>query len=189
MRGSEWNGKPAHPGNAADLRSLGRDELVARLRERYDGVAWEAGRVLDGFATTDDLYVDQLTQIHMPRWHRGRIVVVGDAAWCVTPMGGRGASFALTAGYVLAAALADDRAGLAGSLQTFETWMRPIVAEVSTIPRAAVPFAYPRSRVALGAQRRLLKVATSWPLRDVVERVVGGGGTEHELPPMPAPTR
>lgn len=89
-----------------DTAELDLPEALARLRERYAGAGWESERVLDGFEASDDVYIDHLTQIRMPRWHRGRTVLLGDAAWCVTPMGGAGASLALTGGYVLAASLA-----------------------------------------------------------------------------------
>ncbi|WP_220035668.1 FAD-dependent monooxygenase [Curtobacterium sp. MCBD17_013] len=85
--------------------------------------------MLDGFATSD-VDVDQLTQIRMPTWHRGRVCLAGDAAWCVTPMGGGGASLALTSGYVLAASLSDPGTRtLDDALAVYESWMQPLVVD------------------------------------------------------------
>ncbi|MEJ8629456.1 FAD-dependent monooxygenase [Sphingomonas sp. I4] len=43
-----------------------------------------------------------LRQVKMPRWARGRVALCGDAAWCVTPLGGVGATLAVTGARVLA---------------------------------------------------------------------------------------
>lgn len=85
------------------------------------------------------MYIDELTQIRMPGWHRGRVCVLGDAAWCVTPMGGDEASLALTGGYVLAAYLSQvegrvDSDRLDEALSSFDAWMRPLVDEIQGIP-------------------------------------------------------
>jgi 2-polyprenyl-6-methoxyphenol hydroxylase-like FAD-dependent oxidoreductase len=97
---------------ADDLTELDRADALARVRDRFADVGWAAPRILDGFDRSDDVYIDLLTQIRMPTWHRGRVCLAGDAAWCVTPLGGGGASLALTSGYVLAACLSDG-SGLA----------------------------------------------------------------------------
>ncbi|PZF60120.1 FAD-binding monooxygenase [Curtobacterium sp. MCBD17_034] len=117
-------------GRGEDITGLDRDAVMAHLRDRYDDAGWEARRVLDGFAASDDVDVDQLTQIRMPTWHRGRVCLAGDAAWCVTPMGGGGASLALTSGYVLAASLSDpETRTLDDALAAYESWMRPLVVD------------------------------------------------------------
>ncbi len=169
-----------------DLTALDRDDVLARLRAVHGDAGWEAPRVLDGFATTDDLYVDHLTQIRMDAWHRGRTCVVGDAAWCVTPMGGGGATLALVSGYVLAAYLATED-DLATALERHETWMRPLVDQIQGIPRGVTRMAFPESRLGLLAQDLVLKVMTSPPLRGAAERFSQVADTDQELPPWPAP--
>jgi len=162
-----------------------RDEVLRRLRARYAGVAWETPRVLDGFATSDDLYVDDLEQIRVSRWRRGRVVLAGDAGWCVTPMGGGGASLAVTAGYVLAASLAEhDR--LDDGLAAYETWMRPLVDDVQDLPRGITHFAYPQSRAALALRRVADGVLLSKPFRPLAAKLTEVAQTDRALPAMPA---
>ncbi|OEI69421.1 FAD-binding monooxygenase [Curtobacterium sp. ER1/6] len=183
-----------------DLVDRGRGDLVDALRRRYEGVGWETDRVLEGFAATDDLYVDRLTQIRMPSWRRGRVALVGDAAWCVTPMGGGGASLALTSGYVLAASVAGavdgaavtrdivtgplDRATVERALTSFDDWMRPLVDDVQGIPDGMIRFAYPRSRVGLAARRAVDAVVLGTPLRKLAARITQVADTERPLPPL-----
>ncbi|ATE53650.1 FAD-dependent monooxygenase [Actinosynnema pretiosum] len=152
-----------------------------QVRERYAGVGWEAPRVLDGFATTDDLYVDRLTQIRMPAWRRGRVCVTGDAAWCVTPMGGGGASLALTSGYVLAACLstAPDQDG---GLAAFEAWMRPLVDDVQQLPPGVRRVAYPNTRLGLALRDAVARIVTSTPLSRLVGKLTEVAATDRPLP-------
>ncbi|HEX7306679.1 FAD-dependent monooxygenase [Lentzea sp.] len=158
-----------------------RDAVLSRFREHYAGAGWEADRVLDGFEGSDDVYVDQLTQIRMPVWHRGRVCVAGDAAWCVTPMGGGGASLALTSGYVLAAALSGT-ARQEDGLAAYEEWMRPLVDDVQNFPRWMVPVAYPRTRLGLGLRRVADKVITSRLFAPLTAKFTEVAGTDRPLP-------
>jgi len=165
---------------AGGLVDLERPEALARLRDLFGDVGWEAPRVLDGFETSDDVYVDDLAQIRMPTWHRGHVVAVGDAAWCVTPMGGGGASLALTAGYVLAAELSQK----GDALQRFEDWMRPLVADVQDLPRGIERFAYPQTRLGLGVRRVLDRAMTSKPLKPLTAKFTQVAATERPLPEL-----
>lgn len=140
--------------------------------------------MLDGFAASDDLYVDDLEQVRVSRWRRGRVVLAGDAGWCVTPMGGGGASLAVTAGYVLAASLAEhDR--LDDGLAAYEDWMRPLVDAVQDLPRGITHFAYPQSRAALALRRVADAVLLSKPLRPLAAKLTQVAQTDRALPAMP----
>lgn len=169
--------------NDDDLAALPRDGALARMRERYRGAGWQTERVLDGFDASDDVYVDQLTQIRMPRWARGRVWLVGDAAWCVTPMGGGGASLALTSGYVLAASLSthDDTAAAATA---FDEWMRPLVSDVQDIPKGIVRFAYPQTRLGLALRHVVDRAITLPVFAPVTARLTRVAETEQPLPPL-----
>jgi len=166
-----------------DVLGLSREQTLAVVRERYADAGWEAPRVLDALETSPDVYVDQLQQVRMRTWHRGHVVAAGDAGWCVTPMGGGGASLALTAGYVLAAQLAghqDQEAALAA----YETWMRPLVDDVQDLPRGLTAFAYPQTRAGLAARGVADKVMTSRLLRPVAAKLTQVAETDRELPAL-----
>ncbi|AIV40406.1 MULTISPECIES: FAD-dependent monooxygenase [unclassified Curtobacterium] len=165
-----------------------RTGVQAGLEERFADAGWQSRRVLDGFATSDDVYVDRLTQVRMPVWRRGRVALVGDAAWCVTPMGGGGASLALTSGYVLAASVtgrSSDRADLDRALAAFDDWMRPLVDDVQGIPRGIVRFAYPRTRLGLALRHVADRVLLEGPLQGLAAKATRVAETDRELPPVP----
>ncbi|MDR7273728.1 FAD-dependent monooxygenase [Catenuloplanes atrovinosus] len=174
---------------SADLTGLDRADALARVRERYAGAGWEAPRVLDAFDTADDVYIDHLTQIRMSTWHRGRVVLAGDAAWCVTPLGGGGASLALTGGYVLAARLAQENGDLEAALAGYERWMRPLVDDVQSLPPGLELFAYPRTRVGLAVRALADRVLTSRLFAPLAAKLTRVAETERALPEIPVPRR
>lgn len=158
------------------------------MRERYADVGWAAPRVLDAFEQADDLYFDQLTQIRVDQWHQGRVVLVADAAWCVTLMGGGGASLALIGGYALAAALSDDDStDPTHALAAYEQWMRPLADRVGRTPKALVRFAYPRTRLGLTARGIADQLVTATILQTLVQRLHAGKKDDEQLT-LPAMT-
>ncbi|MEO6090951.1 MAG: hypothetical protein ABIQ18_48400 [Umezawaea sp.] len=42
------------------------------------------GAVLDALETTDGLLFDSVEQVYLDTRYKGRVVLVGDSAWCVT---------------------------------------------------------------------------------------------------------
>ncbi|PRX48980.1 FAD binding domain-containing protein [Prauserella shujinwangii] len=71
---------------------------------------------------------------HLPRWHRGRMLVIGDAAHAPTPTSGQGASLSVEDAVVLARCLR-GHAGHEAAFAEFEATRRPRVERI--IKRAA----------------------------------------------------
>ncbi|WP_430785373.1 FAD-dependent monooxygenase [Actinoplanes sp. G11-F43] len=172
-----------------DLTGMDRATALRRVRDRYAGAGWEAPRVLDGFDTSDDVYIDYLTQIRMPAWHRGRVVLAGDAAWCVTPIGGGGASLALTSGYVLATYLARHPGDPRTALTEYERWMRPLVDDVQRLPPGIQHFAYPQTQLGLTVRGVFDKALTAPVLAPLTARLTRVADTTRTLPEPPPRTR
>jgi 2-polyprenyl-6-methoxyphenol hydroxylase-like FAD-dependent oxidoreductase len=85
--------------------------------------------------TASDWYFDTAAQIDMPRWSEGRVVLVGDAAYCASPMSGQGTSIALIGAHVLAGELAAASGDHAPAFAEFENMMRPFVAANQALGR------------------------------------------------------
>lgn len=91
-----------------ELAGLGGDVLRGLLTEAFADDRIPAADVIDGTASEDllgPLPVHDLDPL--PRWHRGRIVLVGDAAHITSPSSGQGASLAVEDAVVLAKCLRD----------------------------------------------------------------------------------
>ena len=84
------------------------------------------GAALEAMEASDELLFDSVEQVHMDRWHKGRVVLVGDSAWCVTLYAGMGASAGLAGADLLGTMLGrHDDIGLA--LAEWQEQLRPFV--------------------------------------------------------------
>lgn len=136
------------------------DRQKAWLREQFLDVGWEAPRVLEGMETTSDFYFDVLRQVRMPEWSKERVVLTGDAAWCVTPLGGVGATLAVVGAYILAGELARNT-DLASAFEAYEERLRAFVEDAQGIPKIVPRMANPDSKLGLMLMHRVLQVASA----------------------------
>jgi 2-polyprenyl-6-methoxyphenol hydroxylase-like FAD-dependent oxidoreductase len=117
-------------GFAAPTLQIGlhdRCEQQQALKTVYEGLGWEVPRLMELMPTASDWYFDKAAQINMPRWSQGRVVLVGDAAYCASPMSGQGTSLALIGAYVLAGELAATSGDCLRAFAEYENAMRPFV--------------------------------------------------------------
>jgi 2-polyprenyl-6-methoxyphenol hydroxylase-like FAD-dependent oxidoreductase len=144
----------------ADRESLstqpGPAEQKALLRRRYGGRNWECARILDELDRTADLYFDRVSQIKMAAWWRGRVALIGDAAFCVSLMAGQGSALAMTAAYVLAGELAAADGRHAEAFRNYEKRMRDYVgSKQKAAERFSAAFA-PRTRWGLFLRNQVI---------------------------------
>ncbi|TCM20709.1 2-polyprenyl-6-methoxyphenol hydroxylase-like FAD-dependent oxidoreductase [Novosphingobium sp. PhB165] len=112
--------------------SLGEDlgnraEQMARVRERTMHLGWKTGHFLEAMESAPDFYLGLIAQVRMDRWSKGRIAVVGDAAYCPSPYSGQGATLAIVGGFVLASEIARSPEDHAAAFARYEARMRPFV--------------------------------------------------------------
>lgn len=153
------------------------DAVRRRLHAVFGDAGWEAERILDGFDHADDLYSEAIGQVHAPRWSDGRVVLVGDAAYCASPVSGMGTSLSLTGAYVLAGELA-AHVHHRDALRAYERIMRPYVTRAQRLPPGTPQLANPTSRLGVAAFGAAVRVAAL--------PVVGRLGARFATPPAEA---
>jgi 2-polyprenyl-6-methoxyphenol hydroxylase-like FAD-dependent oxidoreductase len=129
------------------------------LRARFAGVGWQAPRLLAGLDRADDLYFEFLGQVKAPRWSSGRVALLGDAAYCASPISGMGTSLALVGAYVLAGELAthpDHRE----ALRAYERIVRPYAEQAQKLPPGAPRVANPMSAAGLAVFHGALRLVS-----------------------------
>jgi 2-polyprenyl-6-methoxyphenol hydroxylase-like FAD-dependent oxidoreductase len=167
------------------LQDLDHQQLLEALRREFADVGWQVPRILDGIDASDDLYVDYLRQVVCPTWHRGRICLLGDAAWCVTPIGGGGTSLAITGAYVLAAYLSTAPAdGHEVAFASYEEWMRPLVDDAQDLPPGTPRIAAPRTRAGVQILKWGTRIAALPAVQAVASRITSGPQAARDLPPF-----
>ncbi len=115
----------AAPSIHIDLRDRAQQQQV--LSEVYEGIGWEVPRLLEMMPSAPDFYFDVAAQICMAHWSQGRVALVGDAAYCASPMSGQGTSLALIGAYVLAGELAAASGAHHIAFDQYEKELRPFV--------------------------------------------------------------
>ncbi|OBI52601.1 FAD-binding protein [Mycobacterium sp. E787] len=114
----------------ADLRIDYQDTEAqfAELERRMADDGWVRPQLLEYMRTSPDFYFDEMSQIKMDRWSKGRVALVGDAGYCCSPLSGQGTSVALLGAYILAGELAaagdDHEAGFANYQKEFQDYVK-----------------------------------------------------------------
>jgi 2-polyprenyl-6-methoxyphenol hydroxylase-like FAD-dependent oxidoreductase len=163
--------------------ALGHHDVAAQkatLRTMFTGAGWECDEILAAMERTDDLYFDAVAQMRLPHWSRGRVALVGDAAYCPSLLAGQGSAFAMAGAYVLAHALAESGDDYTAAFAEYERRFKPFI---DAKQRAAARFGWwfaPRSALGIRA-RNLLTNLMRVPV--LAERVVARSfGDRFELP-------
>ncbi len=156
------------------------------LRHRFAGVGWEVPRILDAL-DDHELYFEALAQVKAPRWSSGRTAVLGDAAYCASPISGMGTSLALTGAYVLAGELA-TRPGHREAFAAYESIMRPYVEQAQDLPPGTPRLANPRTRAGIAGFNTVLRIASRPWVQKVAGKVFSPTAERIQLPTYdPAP--
>ena len=90
-------------GRLTDLTKT--DAQKTALRSEFGGLGWECSQILAALESCPELYFDRVSQIRMETWSKGRVGLVGDAAFCPSLLAGQGSALAMAAAYVLAGEL------------------------------------------------------------------------------------
>ena len=137
-------------------------EQKALLREQFAGMGWETAQILDALDRTPDLYIDRVSQIHMGAtpgsWSRGRVTLLGDAAFAVSFLAGQGTALAMIAAYILAGELRRASGDYGRAFAEYQARFGPFVlGKQNAAPRLAGFFA-PSSRLALFLNHRAMNL-------------------------------
>lgn len=133
------------------------------MRERFAQDGWECPQILERLDGVDDLYFDAVSQIRAPAWSRGRVALVGDAAYCPSLLAGAGAAFAMLGAFLLAGEL--QRAdGDPAALRAYEGRLRRYIErQQASAVRFASSFA-PRTALGLSLRNAALNLMRIGPL-------------------------
>lgn len=131
----------------------------ALISDVYQGLGWRVPEMLDALDAAPEIYFDAISRVDNPDWTKGRVALLGDAAWGVT-LGGMGVGTGLVGAYVLAGELANGiRSGsYEQSLTAYEQHLR---AYAGRWQKHAHPgkFLAPRTRHGLWLRNTLFSTA------------------------------
>lgn len=111
---------------AYDYRDAAAQKQI--MADYFADAGWELPRMIRHMWTAADFHFDSMSQIRMDRWSAGRVVLLGDAGYCGSPLSGQGTSMAMVGAYVLAgelkAAAGDHRTAFAAYERELREYVR-----------------------------------------------------------------
>jgi 2-polyprenyl-6-methoxyphenol hydroxylase-like FAD-dependent oxidoreductase len=115
--------------------------------------------------------IDDLALIEAPAWSKGRIVLLGDAAHCISLISGQGAGMAMTGAAVLSEELSRSASVLDG-LANYEARMRPPIKKLQDRSRTIAKWFVPHSKIAFHLRNIVLRSMPSRMLAGYFRRAL-----------------
>lgn len=117
---------------------------LEELRSAFSGVGWVVPRLFDGIEP-GSFYFDQVSQIEAAHWSHGRVILLGDACYCVSLLAGQGSSLAMAGAYILAQKLQAAAGDVASAAAFYENRFRPHIEKKQLAARKFARWFVPSS--------------------------------------------
>ncbi|MFB8002886.1 FAD-dependent monooxygenase [Nocardia sp. NPDC056000] len=155
---------PALRGDITAQRKLIRDMLTE--------AGWLAPQVLAELEQATDFYFDELIRVDMPTLSAGRVTLLGDSAFCGSPMTGMGTAMAIVGAYLLAGEIAATPDDLAGALARYEAQVTPFLDKAKELPGGGIKMMLPTSKFGLKAMQQVGKLMATRAFRPVMMKML-----------------
>ncbi|WP_433161945.1 FAD-dependent monooxygenase [Kribbella sp. CA-247076] len=149
--------------------------LKALLAERFTGLGWHTGHVLAALRDADDFYFDSTSRVVVPEWSRGRVVLVGDAGYCGSPLAGHGTALALVGAYVLAGELAAADGDHLRAFPAYQGELQAYVDQRMELPPGGLKMAMPMTAAGISVRNAQIRLMTSRPFAGVLKKLAAAG--------------
>jgi 2-polyprenyl-6-methoxyphenol hydroxylase-like FAD-dependent oxidoreductase len=147
------------------------DQQKRILRDRFQQEGWEVPRLLELMETAPAFYFDSVSQVKMNRWSSGRSVLLGDAAYCASPLSGMGTGMAVVGAYILAGELAEADGDYALAFERYESLMRKFVEQCQGLAEGGTDWFVPRTRFRLWLSNQMWKILPYTPWKNMMIEV------------------
>jgi 2-polyprenyl-6-methoxyphenol hydroxylase-like FAD-dependent oxidoreductase len=145
-----------------------RDILV----KTFAGGGWETPRLLEAAPHATDFYFDSVSQVHVDGWSRGRTVLLGDAAYCPSPLSGMGTGLAVVGAYVLAGELAAAGGDHRVAFPRYEAAMREYAKGCQKVGQGVAKWMVPENRFVAWFMNQNYKVMPYLPWKGLMVRSI-----------------
>ena len=116
-------------------------EEKAAFTEMFENTGWIIPSIIKSLDSVEDFYCERMALVKLDRWSRGRVVLLGDAAYCPTVNTGMGTTSAIVGTYILAGEIGkhlgqyeadspSQKNSLMTALEEYERKFRPFMDQV-----------------------------------------------------------
>jgi 2-polyprenyl-6-methoxyphenol hydroxylase-like FAD-dependent oxidoreductase len=114
-----------------DYRNIAQQQQI--ILDQFAGQGWRTAELLEEVKRSGNFYFDRFCQIKMPSWTKGRVALIGDAAYCASPAAGQGASLSMQGAAAIADALRKHGGNHGFAFKEYESGLRPFIEQVQVI--------------------------------------------------------
>lgn len=143
-----------------------------QLHNEFGDAGWECPQILAAVGGVDELYFDVVSQIKMDRWSRGRVLLIGDAAGCISLLGGEGTGLAMAEAYVLAGELQRADFDHRTAFRCYEERLRPFISDKQAGAERMLGFFAAKTRFGLWFRNVVMRTMNVGPLAGLLGRSV-----------------
>jgi 2-polyprenyl-6-methoxyphenol hydroxylase-like FAD-dependent oxidoreductase len=159
----------ASPEPGLDRRDAARQQAV--LTEQFAGAGWQSDRLLHDMWYATDFYFDTVAQVRLDRWTRGRVALVGDAAYCPSSLSGMGTGLALVGAYLLAGELAAANGEHGVAFSRYELLLREYAGGCQKMGDGVAKLMVPGSRFVAALLNRYYRLMPYLPGKDMAAKI------------------
>jgi 2-polyprenyl-6-methoxyphenol hydroxylase-like FAD-dependent oxidoreductase len=132
---------------------------IDALTRAYGDLGWHLPRVLEHARQLPSFLYQQVGQVVVPHWYRGRIALLGEACQAVSLLPGQGAALSMAAAFVLAEELTRDN-DVKGALARYEHRVRPPLAKMRRAGRRSAEWLVPATATGIAARDTAIRLAS-----------------------------
>jgi len=138
------------------------------IRAVFGSDGWESSEILAELDRAQEIYYDRVSQIHLERWTKGRVALVGDAAAAVSLLAGEGAGLGIVEAYVLAGELARLDGDYVSAFSAYEQRLMPMLRQKQFSARRFASAFAPRSAIGIAVRNVVVSLLNIPPLAHVL---------------------
>jgi len=158
------------------FENLPVDIQLTILRERFRGAGWQTDRILDGFtAQPEEFYTQRMEQVVVSTWSKGRVALVGDAAWGSGPTG-MGTTLSLVGAHILAGELAkiltDASDSPANAFARYEGLLRGYADSAQGLPPGGARLLHPSTAAGVAIIHGVHRLVSARPVRGLAQKAL-----------------
>ncbi|KAL3488220.1 hypothetical protein BJX62DRAFT_253424 [Aspergillus germanicus] len=129
------------------LKTVQRGDVSGEKRvfaEVFRGAGWQADAITESLIEAEDFYCGSQGLVKLDSWYKGRVVLLGDAAYCPSASTGMGTSSAIVGAYILAGEMERHcgytlcqqrgeemaKASYTAAFQAYDDKLRPFMSQV-----------------------------------------------------------
>ncbi|KAG2171398.1 hypothetical protein INT43_009059 [Umbelopsis isabellina] len=138
--------------DSEELRSIPRAPIEQQKEfwaQRFSGAGWHTDRFIQGMKDSSFFYCQELVQVKADTWYKGRVVLLGDAGYCPSPVTGMGTTASFVGAYVLAGEISRNPQNLSEALANYEKTLRPFVNEIQGINKTVIRSVFPQTQLGI----------------------------------------